>query len=170
MTIKFGTDGWRATIAQEYTFDNLKIVAAALAAHLQKTEKDKLQNGVAIGYDTRFLSAEFAQTAAEVLSAAGIPTKVSDRDATTPAIAWAARGGELAAGWGVAGVHDKRLRIAVRLGITLHRLGPVVGAVEVERRVFGPEPPDDVDGLRQHLLPDRDRRVCGDGARRSKMQ
>ena len=104
--INFGTDGWRATIADEYTFENLKIVAAGLAAHLQKTEKDKIQNGVAIGYDTRFLSAEFAQTAAEVLSASGIPAKVSDRDATTPAIAWAARGGGLAAGIMITASHN----------------------------------------------------------------
>jgi alpha-D-glucose phosphate-specific phosphoglucomutase len=104
--IKFGTDGWRATIAQEYTFDNLKIVANALAAHLQKTEKDKLQNGVAIGYDTRFLSTEFAQTTGEVLSAAGIPAKISERDAPTPAIAWAARGGNLAAGIMITASHN----------------------------------------------------------------
>lgn len=105
-SIKFGTDGWRAMIAQEFTFDNLKIVARALAAHLQSAEKEKLQNGVAIGYDTRFLSAEFAQTAGEVLSAAGIPTKISDRDATTPAIAWAVRGGNLASGVMITASHN----------------------------------------------------------------
>jgi len=104
--IKFGTDGWRATIAQEYTFDNLKVVATALAAHLHKTEKDKIQNGVAIGYDTRFLSQEFAQTTGEVLGAAGIPTLVSDRDAATPAIAWAVRGGGLAAGIMITASHN----------------------------------------------------------------
>ncbi len=104
--INFGTDGWRATIAQEYTFDNLKIVAAALAAYLQKKQKDKIENGVAIGYDTRFLSEEFAHTAGEVLSNAGIPTKVSDRDSTTPAIAWAVRGGELACGVMITASHN----------------------------------------------------------------
>lgn len=104
--IKFGTDGWRATIAQEYTFENLKTVAAALAAHLQKTEKDKLQNGVAIGYDTRFLSAEFAQVAGQVLAGAGIPTKISERDAPTPAIAWAVRGGGLASGVMITASHN----------------------------------------------------------------
>jgi alpha-D-glucose phosphate-specific phosphoglucomutase len=104
--IKFGTDGWRATIAQEYTFDNLKIVAAALAAHLQKTEKDKLQSGVAIGYDTRFLSKEFAQTTAEVLSGAGITAKLSERDTPTPAIAWAVRGGSLASGVMITASHN----------------------------------------------------------------
>ena len=104
--IKFGTDGWRATIAHEYTFDNLKIVAAALASYLQQTEKDKIKNGVAIGYDTRFLSAEFAQTAGEVLAAAGIPVKVSERDAPTPAIAWATRGGGLASGIMITASHN----------------------------------------------------------------
>jgi len=104
--IKFGTDGWRATIAQEYTFDNLKTVAAALALHLQQTEKDKLKNGIAIGYDTRFLSAEFAQTTGEVFSNAGIPVKVSDRDAPTPAIAWAVRGGGLASGIMITASHN----------------------------------------------------------------
>lgn len=104
--IKFGTDGWRATIAQEYTFDNLKIVAAALAAHLHKTEKEKVKNGVAIGYDTRFLSPEFAQTTGEVLGAAGIPAYISDRDAATPAIAWAVRGGWLASGIMITASHN----------------------------------------------------------------
>jgi alpha-D-glucose phosphate-specific phosphoglucomutase len=104
--IHFGTDGWRATIAQEYTFDNLKIVAAALAAYLRKNQNDKIENGVAIGYDTRFLSAEFAHTAGEVLSNAGIPTKVSDRDSTTPAIAWAVRGGGLASGVMITASHN----------------------------------------------------------------
>lgn len=104
--IKFGTDGWRATIAQEYTFDNLKIIASALASHLQQTEKDKLQNGIAIGYDTRFLSTEFAQTTGEVFASAGIPAKVSERDAPTPAIAWATRGGHLASGIMITASHN----------------------------------------------------------------
>lgn len=104
--IKFGTDGWRAIIAQEYTFDNLKTVAAALAFHLRKTEKDKLQSGIAVGYDTRFLSEEFAQTTGEVFSAAGIPVKVSERDAPTPAIAWAVRGGGLASGIMITASHN----------------------------------------------------------------
>lgn len=105
-SIKFGTDGWRAIIAQEFTFENLKIVAGALAAHLHQTEPEKIKNGVAIGYDTRFLSPEFAQAAGEVLSEAGIPTKISDRDATTPAIAWAARGGKLASGVMITASHN----------------------------------------------------------------
>ena len=45
-TIKFGTDGWRATIAEEYTYANVRTLAAALAEYLKKNEKEKAPNGV----------------------------------------------------------------------------------------------------------------------------
>ena len=104
--IKFGTDGWRAVIAQEYTFDNVRAVAAALAAHLLKNQKQRAQNGVAIGYDTRFLSTEFAQAVAQTIAAAGIPVLLSDRDSATPAIAWAVRSRNLAAGVMITASHN----------------------------------------------------------------
>ncbi|HVX29937.1 MAG TPA: phosphoglucomutase/phosphomannomutase family protein, partial [Nitrolancea sp.] len=98
MTIRFGTDGWRAIIADEFTFENLGSVTTALALHLKKTEKAKIANGVAIGYDTRFMSNDFAKTVAQTLAAQGIPVRLSNRDCPTPAIAWAVRGGGLACG------------------------------------------------------------------------
>ncbi|HVF10582.1 MAG TPA: phosphoglucomutase/phosphomannomutase family protein [Abditibacteriaceae bacterium] len=96
--IKFGTDGWRAIIADEYTFANVRAVSTALAAYLQKHEKQKAGAGVAIGYDTRFLSTEFARLTAETIAAAGIPVRLANRDCPTPAISWAVRNGNLAAG------------------------------------------------------------------------
>jgi len=96
--IKFGTDGWRAIIADTYTFDNVRAVSTALAAYLKKHEKQKAGNGVAIGYDTRFLSIEFARLAADTIAAAGIPVRLSNRDCPTPAISWAVRHNDLAAG------------------------------------------------------------------------
>jgi alpha-D-glucose phosphate-specific phosphoglucomutase len=104
--VKFGTDGWRAIIAQEYTFENVRAVAAALAAHLLKNEAQRAKNGVAIGYDTRFLSTEFAQAVAETIAAAGIPVLLSDRDAATPAVAWAVRSRNLAAGVMITASHN----------------------------------------------------------------
>ncbi len=104
--IRFGTDGWRAIIAQDYTFDNLRALSSALAAFLQKHEKEKAKNGVAIGYDTRFLSAEFAKTTADTLAAAGIPVFLSDRDSPTPAIAWATRHRGLATGIMITASHN----------------------------------------------------------------
>jgi alpha-D-glucose phosphate-specific phosphoglucomutase len=105
-SIQFGTDGWRAVIADAYTFDNLRTVASGLAAYLQKSQRDKVANGVAIGYDTRFLSTEFARTAAETIAATGIPVRLSNRDCPTPAIAWAVRSNNLAAGVMITASHN----------------------------------------------------------------
>jgi phosphomannomutase len=54
--IKFGTDGWRGLIADDFTFDNVRRVAAAIANYVRKHEAAALEVGVVIGYDTRFLS------------------------------------------------------------------------------------------------------------------
>jgi len=104
--IQFGTDGWRAVIADAYTFDNLRTVASALATYLKKNQKEKAANGVAIGYDTRFLSTEFAASTAQTLAAAGIPVRLSNRDCPTPAIAWAVRNNNLAAGIMITASHN----------------------------------------------------------------
>ncbi len=104
--IRFGTDGWRATIAEEYTFENVRLLSGALANYLKKNEKEKAANGVMIGYDTRFLSAEFARATAEVLAANGIPVLISDRDCPTPAAAWATRSRNLATGIMITASHN----------------------------------------------------------------
>lgn len=104
--IQFGTDGWRAGIAEAYTFENVRIVAAALAAHLKKQEKQKVQNGVAIGYDTRFLSQDFARAAAETIAAAGIPVHLAQRDCPTPVICWTVRNKGMAGGVMITASHN----------------------------------------------------------------
>lgn len=104
--IKFGTDGWRATIAEEYTYANVRTLAAALAEYLKKHEKEKAGNGVAIGYDTRFMSAEFARTTADTIAAAGLPVQLANRDAPTPAIAWTTRSQNLATGIIITASHN----------------------------------------------------------------
>ena len=78
--IKFGTDGWRAVIGDDYTFENLKIVSQAVADYLGKGKQ------VSIGYDTRFMSDRFAELVAEVLSNNGIKVLLSDRAIPTPAL------------------------------------------------------------------------------------
>lgn len=104
--IRFGTDGWRAVIAEDYTFLNVRAVSAALAAYLLSHEKEKAAAGVAIGYDTRFLSAEFARTAADTLAEAGIPVLLADRESPTPAIAWSTRSRGLASGIMITASHN----------------------------------------------------------------
>jgi len=87
--IKFGTDGWRAVIADDFTFDNVRRVAGAIASYVLKHEN--ASHGVIVGYDTRFGSPRFARIAAEVLASAGIPVKLANDSTPTPAISLAVK-------------------------------------------------------------------------------
>lgn len=87
--IKFGTDGWRAVIADQFTFENVERVAYAIGLYLQQEVSELDRKPVLIGYDTRFMADRFALRAAQVLMAMGLKVKVSDRDIPTPCIAWA---------------------------------------------------------------------------------
>jgi phosphomannomutase len=85
--IKFGTDGWRGVIADDFTFFNVRRVATAIAEYVRRESEPS--RGLVVGYDTRFLSAEFAKCAGEVLAATGIPVILADRATPTPAISYA---------------------------------------------------------------------------------
>ena len=69
--IKFGTDGWRGVIADDFTFENVRRVAGAISSYVLKNENSRA--GVVVGYDTRFASQRVARLVADVLAAAGIP-------------------------------------------------------------------------------------------------
>jgi phosphomannomutase len=85
--IKFGTDGWRGVIAEDFTFANVQRVTEAIAQYVR--EEGDPAKGLVVGYDTRFLSAEFAQHASEVVAASGIPVLLADRATPTPAVSYA---------------------------------------------------------------------------------
>src|SRR6516162_7771894 len=91
--IIFGTDGWRAVIADHFTFANVERVAHAVGLYVLKTYP-KASNGglpVLLGYDTRFLANRFAYRAGQVLRGLGIAAKMAQRDVPTPCIAFAAQ-------------------------------------------------------------------------------
>ncbi len=83
-TIQFGTDGWRGIIAEDYTYANVAKVCTAIAHYVVRAEKP--ENGILIGYDTRFGSERFARVAAEAVSRTGIPVWLADAASPTPAI------------------------------------------------------------------------------------
>ncbi|MCY4454726.1 MAG: phosphoglucomutase/phosphomannomutase family protein [Chloroflexi bacterium] len=87
--IRFGTDGWRAIIAEDFTFDNVRAVAQATAGWMQRA--GLAGQGAVVGYDTRFLSAQFARAVAEVLAGNGIAVGLASTAAPTPAISHAVR-------------------------------------------------------------------------------
>lgn len=85
--IKFGTDGWRAIMAEDFTFANVRIVAQAIADYVLRHHGQGKE--VVIGYDNRFFSDRFAVAVAEVLTANGIPVLVPERATPTPVTAYA---------------------------------------------------------------------------------
>ena len=84
--IKFGTDGWRAIIAQDFTFANVARCAQGLADYLK--ERGIADRGLVTGYDTRFLSREFAETVASVCAGNGIRTYLTEEPAPTPVVSF----------------------------------------------------------------------------------
>jgi hypothetical protein len=91
--IKFGTDGWRGLIAQDFTFENVRLVGGAIASYVLKYEDPK--KGLVVGYDTRFLSGRFAEAIAEVLATAGIPVRLANHlEPQSLAVEWGEVQGE----------------------------------------------------------------------------
>ncbi len=92
--IKFGTDGWRGLIADDFTFANVRVAAEAVAAYVhsrQGTADEDPAKGLCIGYDTRFGSKAFARACAEVVASTGIPVLLADRITPTPALSYGVR-------------------------------------------------------------------------------
>jgi phosphomannomutase len=102
--IKFGTDGWRGLIADDFTFDNVRHVAGAIAGYVLKNEDAK--RGVIVGYDARFASPRAAQIVAEVLAEAGIPVKLANDYTPTPAVSYAVKHQGAAGGVMVTSSHN----------------------------------------------------------------
>jgi len=102
--IKFGTDGWRGIIADDFTFENVRRVAGAIASYVLKYEDAK--RGVFIGYDARFASPQAAQVVAEVIAAAGVPVKLANDYTPTPAVSYAVKHQGAAGGVMVTSSHN----------------------------------------------------------------
>ncbi|SEG55749.1 Phosphomannomutase [Bryocella elongata] len=102
--VKFGTDGWRGIIADDFTYDNVRVAARAIALYVLHHEDPKA--GVCIGFDTRFGSKSFAKVVAEVIAKAGIPVFLSDKVTPTPELSFAVRGMKAAGGVMITSSHN----------------------------------------------------------------
>src|ERR1700676_2129296 len=94
--IKFGSDGWRAIIAEDFTFANARIVANAIARYVIRSEDAR--KGVIIGYDHRFASDSVAAAVADVITASGTPVWLTDKACPTPAVSLLVRQRKAASG------------------------------------------------------------------------
>jgi phosphomannomutase len=104
MPIKFGTDGWRDVIAADYTFENVAKVSYATAAYFKK--QPLIENGIFIGYDARFGSRDFAETAAQVIASEGIKVYLASTIVATPATSLAIVKKKLAGGVMITASHN----------------------------------------------------------------
>ncbi len=105
--IRFGTDGWRAIIADGFTFANVRACAQATAKYFLGT--GIAARGIVVGYDTRFLSPEFASAVAEVMASNEIPVYLCDRAAPTPVIGYAITTHKAAGGVVITSSHNPAL-------------------------------------------------------------
>ena len=116
--IKFGTDGWRAIISDDFTFDNVKIVAQAIVDFV-RTQKSKIKNkksevygrryAIVVGYDPRFMSEKYAELIACVASANGIKVILADRPTPTPSVSIYIREKRLIGGVMITASHNPAL-------------------------------------------------------------
>lgn len=102
--IKFGTDGWRGIIAEDFTFANARLVAEAIARYVVRGEDAR--KGVIVGYDHRYASDTVARRVAEVFSSTGTPVWLTDRPCPTPAVSYLVRERVAAGGVVVTASHN----------------------------------------------------------------
>ncbi|NLE96403.1 MAG: phosphoglucomutase/phosphomannomutase family protein [Propionibacterium sp.] len=111
--VTFGTGGWREIIADGFTRYNVRRIAQALADRM--AGEGVVEEGVVVGYDRRFLSAEAAWWAVEVLAGNGVPVTIVDRPVPTPMIMWTVRNKETPYGLCVTASHNPALYNGLKL-------------------------------------------------------
>jgi len=102
--IKFGTDGWRAVIAKEFTFSNVKKVSQAIALYVKRQSKNS--PSMVVGYDCRVMSDLYAKVVSEVLAANGIKVMLTEKPTATPAIAYSIKKRRLSGGIIITASHN----------------------------------------------------------------
>ena len=107
MTIKFGTDGWRGRIAEDYTFENVRRCTQGFAAYL--TKRGKRGEKVVVGHDRRFGSEQFAAAAAEVLAANDFQVRLTQGATPTPVISYSVRAQQAAGAINITASHNPPL-------------------------------------------------------------
>ncbi len=144
--IKFGTEGWRAVIAEEFTSENVRIVAQAVAGHYRAAAKGRVT--MAVGYDTRFLSDRFAQAVSEVLAGNGIRVLLSRGIVPTCAVSRY--------------VKDRRLPAGIM--ITASHNPPIYNGMKVKAHYGGSATTDTVAKIERRLGRAPVRRLDGEAA------
>lgn len=133
MAISFGTDGWRGLIARDFTFDNVELVAHATARYVRTLQREGAS--VVIGYDTRFLSRQFAETAACVIAGYGITVHLSNAISSTPQVSF----------------HTKAKKAQLGIVITASHNPPEYSGFKLKAGFGGPAIPEQIARVEKEL-------------------
>ena len=134
-SIRFGTDGWRARIADQFTFENVRACADGLARYI--IANGQASKGAVAGFDTRFLSDKFAATVADVLASRGVPVSLFDRPAPTPACSLAVKQLGAAAGAMITASHNPAFPGMQQPEPVEHNLAPLINEVRQAKADVG---------------------------------
>ncbi len=104
--LKFGTDGWRAVIAEDFTFANVERVTQAAADYWTANQSAGTEKEIIVGYDRRFLSDQFARCAAEIFAGNGFAVILTSQPTPTPAISWMVKAERAAGGVMITASHN----------------------------------------------------------------
>jgi len=138
MTIKFGTEGWRAVMAEEFTFENVRIVTQAIAEHVLASATGRAGGGrvtMAVGYDTRFLSDRFGRAVCEVLAANRIRCVLTDRAIPTCAVSRTVVDKHLPAGIMVTASHNPPVYNGLKVKESYGGSATTESVASIERRL-----------------------------------
>jgi len=133
LSLHLGTDGWRGRLAEDCTFEEIRRVSAATARWVRRNASGEAR--VAVGYDTRFLSPEFAAAAAEELSRGGVGVLLSDRAIPTPAVSY----------------HVKRMGLDAGVAITASHNPGVYNGFKIKAAFGGSAPPEMYDAVAREV-------------------
>lgn len=131
-SIKFGTDGWRGIIAEDFTFSNVRICAQALAGYLIE---GGARGGVIIGYDTRFASEHFAAAAAEVLAGNSIKVYLCHQQTPTPVVSYSVVSRGAAGGVVITASHNPAIWNGFKIKTAAGASAPPEVTAEIEKRL-----------------------------------
>ena len=133
--IKFGTGGWRAVIAEDFTKDNLRLLTAGLCRLMEKEGHAGAQ--LCVGYDRRFLSKESAHWIAEVLAGYGFRTLMVDRSSPTPLIMYVVKTRGLSYGMMVTASHNPAIYNGVKIFTAGGRDADLSVTAKIEEQIAG---------------------------------
>jgi len=148
--IRFGTDGWRGIIADNFTFENVRIIAQATAEYVM--EKGTASRGIAVGYDYRFMSETYAQLVAEILAANGVQVYLGKEAVPTPALSFAVKDKNCAGGVMITASHNPPHWNGVKFKGEYG--GSAIPAItkDIEKHLYKTEPKKIDDSTRKNII------------------